>query len=68
MTFHHRLMTALDAAQQNGAHALPLHTAIRATLRRANMKGQVFTSGAQLADAVCRYAPVRRAEVLDFAA
>jgi len=67
-TFHHKLMTALDAATYNGANLTPAHAAIRRALREANMKGQVFTTAEQLAQAVAKFSPVRRAIIIAAAA
>ncbi|AXQ69068.1 hypothetical protein HOU02_gp044 [Caulobacter phage CcrBL9] len=44
MTFHHNMMSKLDAAQQSGELSYAQHADMRATLRAANMRGEVFTS------------------------
>ncbi|UTU07729.1 hypothetical protein CcrC1_gp538 [Caulobacter phage C1] len=44
MTFHHNLMSKLDAAQMAGEMTYAQHADMRATLRASNMRGQVFTS------------------------
>lgn len=67
-TFHHRLMALLDEAQKSGATVSPLHAAIRRALREANMKGRQFSSVEDLAHAVAKFSPARRAEVLKVAA
>ena len=63
-TFHHQIMAALDASTMNGANLTPLHSAIRATLRKANMKGQVFETAADLAEAVAANSRAKRRVVV----
>jgi hypothetical protein len=43
--FHHKALAALDRAQMGGAHALPLHVAMRRALRAANMRGAPMRLG-----------------------
>jgi hypothetical protein len=52
MTFHLRVMSALDTAQMSGAHLLPIHGALRRAMRQANMSGRAFASAEDLALAV----------------
>jgi hypothetical protein len=66
--FHHNLMAALDAATYHGARLTPAHSAVRRALREANMRGAAFGSAQELADAVAKFSPVRRAEILALAA
>jgi hypothetical protein len=66
--FHHDLMAALDAATYHGARLTPAHSAVRRALREANMRGGAFGSAQELADAVAKFSPVRRAEILALAA
>ncbi|UTU07732.1 hypothetical protein CcrC1_gp541 [Caulobacter phage C1] len=44
MTFHHTMMSKLDAAMMSGELTYAQHSDMRAALRAANMSGQVFTS------------------------
>ena len=53
MTFHHNLMSKLDAAQMSGEMTYAQHADMRATLRASNMKGEVFTS-MQALQAACK--------------
>ena len=66
--FHHRLTAALDAAQMDGAHLLPLHGVIRQAMRRANMEGAPVASAEELTQRVARIAPWLKEAAARFAA
>lgn len=52
MSFHHRMMAALDAFQMSGRWIEAQHGPMRAALRKANMRGAQITSAEQLAEAL----------------
>lgn len=51
-TFHHQMMRKIDAATYRGEH-IPahIHSAMRAALRKANMRGAAIDSDKALAKA-----------------
>lgn len=53
MTFHHTMMSKLDAAMMSGELSYAAHADMRAALRAANMSGTVFTCMADL-KAACK--------------
>lgn len=52
MSFHHLMMSRLDAFQQSGRWIEAKHGPMRQALRKANMKGAQITSPEQLAEAL----------------